>query len=312
MEHIQSDQIGQTRPTAITLGNFDGLHLGHRKLIGRMQQEAKAQQLRSVVFSFFPHPMFLFHNGENLALIMSPEEKKRAIAAMGVDLYVEYPFTKTFAAMAPEDFACGLLFEQMKCRVLVVGENYHFGAKQKGNAALLEKLGKEHGVKVIVIPPVMYGGERVSSTRVRKALSDTNLDLAAALLSRPYGIYGEVIHGKQLGRTIGFPTINVVADPEKLFPPNGVYATKTLVAGRQYPGVTNVGVAPTVHGTKKIVETYLFDFHQSVYGSCVETALYRFIRPERKFPSVAALQQQMQADAAAAREYFEEMDENQR
>ena len=290
MEHIQSDQIGQTRPTAITLGNFDGLHLGHRKLIGRMQQEAKAQQLRSVVFSFFPHPMFLFHNRENLALIMSPEEKKRAIAAMGVDLYVEYPFTKTFAAMAPEDF----------------------GAKQKGNAALLEKLGKEHGVKVIVIPPVMYGGERVSSTRVRKALSDTNLDLAAALLSRPYGIYGEVIHGKQLGRTIGFPTINVVADPEKLFPPNGVYATKTLVAGRQYPGVTNVGVAPTVHGTKKIVETYLFDFHQSVYGSCVETALYRFIRPEQKFPSVAALQQQMQADAAAAREYFEEMDENQR
>ena len=291
--------------TAITLGNFDGLHMGHRRLISTMQQKAAEQGLLSVVFSFYPHPMFLFGNRDHQALIMSPEEKKRTIEQMGVDCYVEYPFTKDFAAMAPEDFAVQLIFQAMRCKVLVVGENYRFGKNHAGNVVLLQQLGAQYGVEVICIPAVMAQGERVSSTRVRKALVEKDLDLVNALLTEPYFIYGEVVQGKQLGRTIGFPTINVVADPQKLFPPNGVYATKILYDGQYYPGVTNVGIAPTVHGTRKIVETHLFDFHQVIYGKYIQTQLYAFIRPEQKFDSVDALQKRMTVDAALAREYFQ-------
>ncbi len=305
MEHITTTKIQMNQNTAITLGNFDGLHMGHRRLISTMQQKAAEQGLLSVVFSFYPHPMFLFGNRDHQALIMSPEEKKRTIEQMGVDCYVEYPFTKDFAAMAPEDFAVQLIFQAMRCKVLVVGENYRFGKNHAGNVALLQQLGAQYGVEVICIPAVMAQGERVSSTRVRKALVEKDLDLVNALLTEPYFIYGEVVQGKQLGRTIGFPTINVVADPQKLFPPNGVYATKSLYDGQYYPGVTNVGIAPTVHGTRKIVETHLFDFHQVIYGKYIQTQLYAFIRPEQKFDSVDALQKRMTVDAALAREYFQ-------
>ncbi len=305
MEHITTTKIQMNQDTAITLGNFDGLHMGHRRLISTMQQKAAQQGLLSVVFSFYPHPMFLFGNRDHQALIMSPEEKKRTMEQMGVDCYVEYPFTKEFAAMAPEDFAVQLIFQAMRCKVLVVGENYRFGKNHAGNVALLQQLGDKHGVEVICIPPVMAQGERVSSTRVRKALVEKDLDLVNELLTEPYFIYGEVVQGKQLGRTIGFPTINVVADPQKLFPPNGVYATKSLYDGQYYPGVTNVGIAPTVHGTRKIVETHLFDFHQVIYGKYIQTQLYAFIRPEQKFESVDALQKRMTIDAALAREYFQ-------
>lgn len=305
MEHITTTKIQMNQDTAITLGNFDGLHMGHRRLISTMQQKAAEQGLLSVVFSFYPHPMFLFGNRDHQALIMSPEEKKRTIEQMGVDCYVEYPFTKDFAAMAPEDFAVQLIFQAMRCKVLVVGENYRFGKNHAGNVALLQQLGAQYGVEVICIPAVMAQGERVSSTRVRKALVEKDLDLVNALLTEPYFIYGEVVQGKQLGRTIGFPTINVVADPQKLFPPNGVYATKSLYDGQYYPGVTNVGIAPTVHGTRKIVETHLFDFHQVIYGKYIQTQLYAFIRPEQKFDSVDALQKRMTVDAALAREYFQ-------
>ena len=305
MEHITTTKIQMNQNTAITLGNFDGLHMGHRRLISTMQQKAAEQGLLSVVFSFYPHPMFLFGNRDHQALIMSPEEKKRTIEQMGVDCYVEYPFTKDFAAMAPEDFAVQLIFQAMRCKVLVVGENYRFGKNHAGDVALLQQLGAQYGVEVICIPAVMAQGERVSSTRVRKALVEKDLDLVNALLTEPYFIYGEVVQGKQLGRTIGFPTINVVADPQKLFPPNGVYATKSLYDGQYYPGVTNVGIAPTVHGTRKIVETHLFDFHQVIYGKYIQTQLYAFIRPEQKFDSVDALQKRMTVDAALAREYFQ-------
>lgn len=309
MEHITTTMIHMDQDTAITLGNFDGLHMGHRRLISTMQQKAKEKGLRSVVFSFYPHPMFLFGNRTHQALIMSPEEKKRTIEEMGVDDYVEYPFTKEFSSMAPEDFAVGLIFQTMRCKVLVVGENYRFGKNHTGNVALLQELGAKYGVEVICIPAVMVQGERVSSTRVRTALVEKDLDLVNLLLTEPYFIYGEVVQGKQLGRTIGFPTVNIVADPHKLFPPNGVYATKSYYEGKWYEGVTNVGIAPTVEGTRKIVETHLFDFHQVIYGKYIKTQLYAFIRPEQKFPNVDELQKRMKVDAQLAREYFQKHQE---
>ncbi len=304
MEHITTTNITQKMPTAVTLGNFDGLHLGHRSLIRLMKQFAEEEGLKSVVFSFSPHPKLVFGKDEDFALIMSPEEKCFAIEQMGVDAYVEYPFDKEFASMSPEDFANELIFGQMNCKVLVVGENYHFGKNGAGDYALLHRLGEEKGVKVIAVPFVRYQNERVSSSRIRQCLVEKDLEDANCMLTEPYFILGKVAEGKKLGRTIGFPTVNIVAHPLKLFPPNGVYATKTLYRGKYYYGVTNIGKNPTVNGTQKIVETYLFDFNQMIYGETLQIFFYEFLRSEKKFASVEELQQQIAINAEQTKEYF--------
>lgn len=304
MEHITGYHIEQKEPTAVTLGNFDGIHLGHRELIRQTKEYASKENLRSVVFTFLPHPMFVFQNRDLSALIMSPEEKEYAMERMDVDVYIEYPFTKEFASMRPEDFAEKLLFEKLNCKVLIVGENYKFGCGQKGNYALLKELGKKHGVLVKQVSSILYEGSRVSSTRIRNCLISKDIEKANRLLSTPYFILGEVIQGKQLGRTIGFPTINFVADKIKLFPPNGVYATRTVCDGKIYYGVTNVGCNPTVNGTFKVVETFLFDFQKIVYGKRLKTYFFKWIRDEQKFADIPALRQQLKNDEASAVEYF--------
>ncbi|MGL4790172.1 MAG: bifunctional riboflavin kinase/FAD synthetase [Anaerotignaceae bacterium] len=305
MEHITTQNIDQQVNTAVTLGNFDGVHLGHRSLINITKEQAKANNLKAVVFTFYPHPMFVFSDKKLNVIIMSAEEKKLTMESLGIDLYIEYPFTNEFAAMSAEDFAVKLIFERMKAKVVVTGENFKFGYKNQGDGKLLKKLGEERGIKVILVPAVTYENERVSSTRIREALVNKNVELANRLLTVPDFIYGEVVKGKQLGRTIGFPTINVIPDPDKLFPPNGVYATVSLHDGQYYYGVTNVGINPTVHGTKKIVETFLFDFKKVIYGEYIKTHLFHFIRPEQKFPSVEVLQAQLKKDRESAKEYFQ-------
>jgi riboflavin kinase/FMN adenylyltransferase len=304
MEHITDTQIEQDRPTAVTIGNFDGLHMGHRSLIGLTKEFAKEEGLKSVVFTFSPHPKLVFKERDDFALVMAPSEKKFSMEQLGIDVYIEYPFTPEFAALSPEEFAINLLFEKLKCKVLIVGENYKFGHKQAGDYRLLKQLGDERDIKVIFVPSVLFEEERVSSSRIRQCLRDKNLEAANRMLTVPYFILGEVAQGKKLGRTIGFPTVNIEAHPLKLFPPNGVYATKTLYNGKMYYGVTNIGKNPTVNGTFKVVETYLFDFHQTVYGETIQTYFFEFIRSERKFPSVEALRQQMELDADSAKAYF--------
>ena len=155
MEHITNGKIEQNCPTAVTLGNFDGVHMGHRKLIETAKEYAEKENLKSVVFTFKPHPMFIFGNRENNALIMSPDEKKIAVEKMGVDTYIEYPFDREFASMSPEDFAIKIVFEKLKCKVLVVGYDYRFGKMNKGDYKLLESLGKQYGVRTVFIPNVI-------------------------------------------------------------------------------------------------------------------------------------------------------------
>ncbi|MCQ4936953.1 MULTISPECIES: bifunctional riboflavin kinase/FAD synthetase [Anaerotignum] len=304
MEHITDTHIDQNQPTAVTLGNFDGLHLGHRALIKLTKQFAEEEGLKSVVFTFSPHPMLVFGKKDDFALIMAPSEKKFTMEQMGIDTYIEYPFDQTFAAMSAEDFAIKLIFERMQCRVLIVGENYHFGANRSGDYEMLQRLGEARGVKVIAVPSVLFEEERVSSSRIRKCLIQKDLEEANRMLTEPYFILGTVSEGKKLGRTIGFPTINILAHPLKLFPPNGVYATKTLYKGKYYYGVTNIGINPTVNGTQKIVETYLLNFNENVYGETLQTFFYKFLRSERKFPGVEELRQQIKINAEQAAEYF--------
>ena len=176
MEHITDTRIEQSEPTAVTLGNFDGLHQGHRSLINLTKQFAEEEGLKSVVFTFSPHPMFVFQRKEDFALIVDPSEKKFQMEQMGIDIYIEYPFDMNFAAMDPEDFAVKLIFEKLKCQVLVVGEDYRFGKGAAGNYEMLKRLGAERGIKVIGVPKVLHGDERVSSSRIRRCLLEKNLE----------------------------------------------------------------------------------------------------------------------------------------
>lgn len=304
MKHIIDCNVIQQNKTAVTLGNFDGFHRGHQELINITKKCAKDKNLDSIVFTFSPHPMFLFNNKEHSALIMSQNEKAMSIKHFDIDVYIEYPFTKEFAKLSPEEFIEDIIFSKLKCEVLVVGENYKFGHKHSGNTKLLQKLCDEKGIELILVPPVLYEKHRVSSTRIRTCLLEKDIEKANLLMDRPYFVTGEVIHGKKLGRTLGFPTLNILADLNKIYPPNGVYATITSVCGKHYYGVTNVGYNPTVKGKVKLVETYLFNFNESIYGEFVKIYFYRWIRDENKFANLDELKNQLESDITFAHDIF--------
>jgi len=235
---------------------------------------------------------------------MSRPEKLYAVEELGVDVFVEYPFEE-IASMSPEDFAIELLFKKLKAKVVVVGDNYRFGSKAKGDPALLKKLGDEYGVKVIVENDVYVDGSIVSSTRVRECLVNRDVPMANKLLTEPYFMIGTVVKGKELGRQFGFPTVNLVADEDKLFPPNGVYATRVEIKGKLYYGITNVGINPTVNGTFKIVETFIFDFNEFIYGEEIKISFFKWIRNEKKFNGVEELMAEIAKNTAQVKEYFE-------
>lgn len=305
MQYITGDNIILNNPSIITLGNFDGIHLGHRQLINTVKHYAKKEHLSSVVCSFLPHPKLVFKNDNNFALILTPEEKRERIKKMGIDIYIDFPFDIDFASISPKTFAEKFLFKNLMAKIIVVGENYTFGYKKQGTAEFLKQMGKKYDVRVISVPSVMVNNQRVSSTYIRQLLENTKLEEANKLLYEPYSIIGTVIEGKKLGRKLGFPTINILADSIKLFPINGVYATKTIYNNFIYNSITNIGYNPTVNGKIKTVETNVFDFNKFVYSQKVEIQFLKFIRNEMKFSNIEELKNQIALDTKIVKNYFE-------
>lgn len=302
MKYIKGDVIIFDNPTVITLGNFDGIHLGHRKLINTVKECALREDLTSVIVSFLPHPRLLF-NPDYFSLILTPEEKRNRLNKIGVDYYIDFSFTKEFASMSPEEFA-SLLFDKLKAKIIVIGENYRFGYKKGGDSSLLKLIGKQYNAKIVTISEILVDNEKVSSTRIRSLLANMNLEKANELLYEPYSIIGTVVKGKQLGRNLGFPTINILADKVKLFPVNGVYATRTIYDGVCYNSITNVGYNPTVNGSIKVIETHVLEFDKFVYGEKVEVEFLKFFRKEIKFKDIESLQAQIKTDIEVALSYF--------
>ncbi len=286
-------------PTAVTLGNFDGIHLGHQKLISTVKEYAKRDNLKSVVFSFYPHPVTFFKTKENFGTMLDTEEKKFVLESIGVDILVQYPFTADFAALLPEVFF-DMLVEKTNCKVLVVGENYFFGRNKAGDAAILKELGEKRGVHVIAIPSVEMDGERVSSTRVRSLIKQADMEEVYKLLNKPYFVIGRVAEGEKRGRTLNFPTINIITPKEKLLPPNGVYLTRTAYDGKLYLSMTNVGVCPTFAGSERRVETHIFDFDEDIYGAKAVVGFYKWLRQEQVFSSPEALKARLETDKKLA------------
>ena len=306
MQYIYSTaDVTRHKECVVVLGNFDGVHKGHQKLFEVAKHEAQKRGLETVVFSFYPHPTWVIGNCPK-PLLMSRRDKKQVVQHLGMDVLVEYPFTKEFASISPEEFFTNILIKKLKARVLVVGSNYYFGKNKAGNPTYLKGLGKIHNVEVCVVEAVMRNDQMISSSRIRDLILNGNIEVANEMLGHPYMVVGSVIQGKKLGRTIGFPTINLIADPDRIYPPNGVYATKVKVYSKTYLGMTNIGYNPTVNGEKKMIETHIFDFDQSVYGENVEVDFYHFIRPEQKFENIEALKCQILHDKQQILQFFKD------
>ena len=290
------------RKTAAAIGKFDWVHIGHRRLLEEILARRK-EGLAVCVFTFDPAPTALFGGSDGKELT-TREEKRLLFERMGVDILIEFPLTRRTAAMSPEDFVRQVLAERMQVGFLAAGSDLSFGAGGAGNAKLLKRLGPKFNLSVEIIPKVCVEEMEVSSTRVREQVEAGDMELAWKLLGIPYLIAGEVAAGNRLGRTLGFPTVNLLPADSKLLPPNGVYYSQVRYDGKLYRAITNVGYKPTVTDRHVMgVESYLYDFDSQIYGQPVEVYLLGFRRPERQFASVDALRKMLKEDIAAGAVY---------
>lgn len=289
-------------PTAVTIGKFDGVHLGHRRLLEEILH--KRPGLKAVVFTFDPPPAVLFGRSDGKELT-TRDEKRKLFESLGVDVLIEFPLTRGSAAMEPEDFVREILVNQMKAKFIAAGEDLSFGNQGAGDAALLGRMGETFGFETKIIEKLWLEGAEISSTRVRQAVERNDMSLAARLLGAPYTLLGEIVHGNHIGHSIGFPTINLVPEPTKLLPGKGVYFSRVHIGEQKFAAITNVGCKPTVEDKQLTgVETYLYDFDGDLYGQQAAVELHRFSRPERRFESLAALQNQLQMDIRDGAAYW--------
>ncbi len=303
MKIIKDIHQVQWNNTSVTLGKFDGVHLGHRMLMDRVLA-AKADGCMPTVFTFDKFPsQVLLH--QSMTSILTEEEKEQLLKELGIERYVLFPFHEKTASMEPEEFVEGILVHTMKIKKLFVGTDFRFGKGRKGDAALLKKMADKHGFFFEVVEKRMYAGEEVSSSRIRDCILKGQMEDVTAMLGTPYQISGEIIHGKSLGHKIGVPTINQQIPAGKMLPRLGVYCARVTVEDREYFGIANVGSKPTVQEEKLFgLETHLFHCNEDLYGRQAKTELLRFVRPEQRFSSVEKLREQLKQDKDAGRQYF--------
>lgn len=283
------------RGCVLTIGNYDGVHLGHQAVLRRLQEKSAALELPSLVITFEPTPREFFEPEAAPARLSSLREKYIDLAANQIDRMLCVRFNREFAGLAAADFVNQLLLARLDAAYIVVGDDFRFGHRREGDFALLERLAGAEGVEVCSLPPFNLDGGRVSSTRIRQTLAEGNTGLAADMLGRRYRIIGRVVQGRALGRTLGVPTANIVVR-RKPAPRFGVYAVQVLVDGVLYRGAGNFGVRPTVDGDDCQLEVHLFDFQGELYGKRLEVRFLDFIRPEQRFDSLEMLKTAMRQD----------------
>ena len=290
------------KETAAAIGKFDGIQIGHRRLLDEVLSRKK-DGLAACVFTFDPAPA-VFFGGSDGRELTTKEEKRFLFERMGVDILVEFPLNRETAAMAPETFVSEVLVRRMNVSFLAAGKDLSFGARGAGNAELLRQMGLKLGFGVGIIDKVCLEDREVSSTYVRSQVEAGNMELADRLLGMPYMVAGRVVRGKQLGRTIGFPTVNIIPGSGKLLPPAGVYFSQVRCKDKLYRAVSNVGYQPTVTSEKTLgVESYLYDYGGDMYDMLIEVYLHSFRRPEQRFESVEALRRQLEEDIRAGVKY---------
>ena len=293
------DELNINSKTAIAMGKFDGIHLGHKKLLRKILEQ-KQDGLKACVFTFEPSPEEFFV-GHTVRQLFTRNEKRRAFEKLGVDILVEFPLTEATAAMDPEDFVRDILCGDLKAVYIAAGSDVSFGDKGRGDQHLLRNLSKELGFELDLIEKVMLDGTEVSSTRVRNEVADGNMAEVKRLLGTEYSISGIVEHGRHIGHTIGVPTVNILPPNNKLLPPFGVYSSIVVIDDKEYAGMTNIGRKPTISEKEAVgVETYIYDFDEDVYGKGLTVRLKEFLRPEMKFDSIEDLKHQIESDLKRA------------
>lgn len=291
----------------VTIGNFDGVHLGHQALLDQVIAEAKKRGVPSVVMTFEPHPLEYFSKDKPpIARLTRLREKFLALEAAGIDKVLVIPFNQALANLSASDFIAQNLVEILRPQHVIVGDDFQFGRGRQGDFTMLAELGKRYGYTAASMPTYQLDGGRVSSTRVRQILQADDLEMAKKLLGRPYSMQGRVRYGNQLGRQWGFPTANIFLQRE-LAPVTGIYTVLVHGVGdHPWPGAANLGVRPTVDGTRALLEVHLLDFNQQIYGRCVEVEFCKKLREEERFATIDLLKAQIADDVEKTREYFQE------
>lgn len=291
----------------VTIGTFDGVHLGHQKILNRLRALADQSHGETVLITFWPHPrMVLRPDSHNIRLLSTFEEKSRLLQDFGVDHLVSIPFTKAFSETSSEEFIHHILIEKIQTKILVIGYDHKFGKGREGGFEHLHANQEKYGFDLEEIPREDIDSIGISSTKIRQALEMGDVVSANNFLGRPYALRGKVIQGRQIGRSIGFPTANIeIADPNKLIPNDGAYIVRTSIEGSTVNGMLNIGHRPTLSGLNKTIEVHLFDFDRAIYGVDIDIMFLEFLRPEIKFSGLAELKEQLDRDRVRAKGFFE-------
>ncbi|MDQ3638264.1 MAG: bifunctional riboflavin kinase/FAD synthetase [Actinomycetota bacterium] len=294
------------QPVVVALGNFDGVHLGHQAVVRRAVEEGRRRGLRAVAATFDPHPRAVLWPGNEPKLLTTPEVRRELLLGCGVEEVREIRFDRELSKKSPREFVLEVLAGSLGAGVVVVGENFRFGHKASGDFAELRRCMREAGGEAYGVPISNVLGEGISSTRVRKLIADGEVWEAARLLRRPYLLRGEVVEGDKRGRTIGFPTANVLPDERALVPGYGVYADHARVGSERYGACTNVGTAPTFDRRDSRVEAYLLGYEGDLYGKVVDVTFEGRLRPEKRFSGIGELKEQIARDVEEARNFLGE------
>ena len=290
------------QPTVLTIGTFDGVHLGHQKIIERVVATARQEGLLATIFTFFPHPRMVVQHDKSLKLIHTLEEKKQLLQRLGVDLLVVQPFNEAFAQLTAEEFVSTILVQHLNVKKVIIGYDHRFGRNRTANINDMRLFGEKYGFAVEEISVQEVDEVSVSSTKIREALNKGDVTTAEHYLGTPYSLTGTVVHGLKLGRTLGYPTANIqVTEDYKLIPKDGVYAVYSYIGARKVYGMMSIGKNPTIEGKGASIEVYFFDFNGDLYDRELTIYFVKYLREERKFSSVALLKKQLQDDETTAR-----------
>lgn len=298
------DEISQIEGTGVALGNFDGVHIGHQKLINNTIKDCKELGLSSIIFTFLNHPRNVTYSSDAVKNIVTWQEKTEILQSLGVDYLAAIEFDDTFRKMSPKDFVKKVLLGKLNMKAANCGFHYRFGHKAMGDTALLEEMSKTYGFKLSVLDPVRIEGTLVSSTKIRELIAAGKMEMCREFLGRRYTLEGNVIQGKQYGKKMGFPTANILVSETRVIPPNGVYITKCFVDNKRYNSITNIGYNPTVGGERRSIETYIMDFDGNIYEKHIKVEFYKHIRGEVKFENVQCLKEQISMDVHTAKMYY--------
>jgi riboflavin kinase/FMN adenylyltransferase len=301
-----TDNAEIARPTVLTLGVFDGLHLGHQLIMRTVVERARVSGAVPTVITFDPHPRAVLHPESAPPLLQTFDQKIEAFGVLGLEQTIVIRFNKAFAQLGAEDFLRDVVSERLHAREVYLGRGFAFGHDRKGNIELLKKVGAELGFRAEEVPEVQLRGQRISSSRIRRLLAEGHVNLARRMLGRPYGVEGRVVRGQERGRTLGFPTANL-RPKNRVIPRNGVYVTATLIEGAWRRSITNVGTRPTFERdtAEPSVETYVINWSGDLYGDVLRVRFLYRLRDERKFASIEELKGQIARDQSHAVKYFE-------